>query len=977
MILFKRQQISLTRWVMLGLFLLGSILPSVSLAGYVDLSSWLQQGPLENANWVVADDNKLVQQIINGGPSFFVSPNNFINGTVRGSFGVYSSDDDDWMGFVFGYKSPIAGQDNAVDNTYLLFDWKQGINSETDIANEGFSLIRIQNLPSWTDTSGDPNCFWAHEHNPPGCEILATDYGSGKGWQHYTKYWFELNYRTDRIVIKVGESPDRLRTIFDISGKFEPGRFGFYNLSQNFVRYNEFVVIEGESPTANDDNYHLTNRNSLKKVAAEGILANDSSSTLDNFVAVLEDSPKYGELFLRLDGSFTYIPDKLHCADSFTYRAFDGVEYTDIATVNITINNAADLMTSQLQLKECNKINEFVVIEGESPTANDDNYHFNNRNSLKKVAAEGVLANDSSSTLDNFVAVLEDSPKYGELFLRLDGSFTYIPDKLHCTDSFTYRAFDGVEYTDIATVNITINNAADLMTSQLQYNPKNASLTVRVDNIGIVASPESPVNFYGFKLLTGGMLIGSATVASLKPGESAKVVLENVPDLSATENMYAVVDPERKLKECNKINNLIAIDPEAMLSTPASCQLYAVNDEGPNNSQLFTITIQKGVTENKVTEFGAMYAGYDIEAIAIDPKTNIIYAASGHNTKLGLPKGHLYFVDTQTNVLFPIGSTGFEEVDSLAFSRDGTLWGWAKKVGLITINPQTGAGVVELPSTVRLEDLTLGKQETGTVFYGAAGNELWIYTQDTNTLEVACTNLPGEVESLGLLSSNLLLLGSHKNKGLHFFDIHACELIGGAKISTTAFDDIEGQIMPLEKCSIWNNLLKGFEKVLPPKIPSELLSDLPALNLKKLLHDMIRRIINEYVDDVSDTALREFLYDLPAELPPEYPSEFIEDILEELPVEVQDKIDAELTKGYLLEHTTAHLTNIHKDLLNPVLPLLPSKIIRRTIGDLVHTEMDELIDELVGEVPNFLVSEFFSYMPGYLLDELMENYGKL
>jgi hypothetical protein len=844
---------------MLGLFLLGSILPSVSLAGYVDLSSWLQQGPLENANWVVADDDKSVQQIVNGGPSFFVSPNNFINGTVRGSFGVYSSDDDDFMGFVFGYKSPIAGQENAIDNTYFLFDWKQGIRAfSQDPANEGFSLVRIQNLPSWTDTSGDSNCFWAHEHNPPGCEILATDYGSGKGWQHYTKYWFELNYRTDRIVIKVGESPDSLRTIFDISGKFEPGRFGFYNLSQNFVRYNEFVVIEGESPTANDDNYH-----------------------------------------------------------------------------------------------------------------------FNNRNSLKKVAAEGVLANDSSSTLDNFVAVLEDSPKYGELFLRLDGSFTYIPDKLHCADSFTYRAFDGVEYTDVATVNITVNNAADLMTSQLQYNPNNASLTVRVDNIGIVASPKSPVNFYGFEPLTGGMLIGSATVASLKPGESAKVVLENVPDLSATENMYAVVDPERKLKECNKINNLIAIDPEAMLSTPASCQLYAVHDEGPNNSQLFTITIQKGVTEHKVTEFGAMYAGYDIEAIAIDPVSNIIYAASGHNTKLGLPKGHLYFVDTQTNVLFPIGSTGFEEVDSLAFSRDGTLWGWAKKVGLITINPQTGAGVVELPSQVRLEDLALGKQETGTVFYGAAGNELWIYTQDINTLEVACTNLPGEVESLGLLSSNLLLLGSHKNKGLHFFDIHACKLIGGAKISTVAFDDIEGQIMPLEKCSIWNNLLKGIEKILPPKIPSELLSDLPALNLKNLLHDMISKIINEYIDDVSDTALREFLYDLPAKLPPEYPSEFIDDILEELPVEVQDKIIAELTEGYLLKQTTAHLVEIHKDLLNPVLPLLPSKIIRRTIGDLVHAEMDELIDELVGEVPNFLVSEFFSYMPGYLLDELMENYGKL
>ncbi|RKZ50698.1 MAG: hypothetical protein DRR08_30025, partial [Candidatus Parabeggiatoa sp. nov. 2] len=85
----------------------------------------------------------------------------------------------------------------------------------------------------------------------------------------------------------------------------------------------------------------------------------------------------------------------------------------------------------------------------------------------------------------------------------------------------------------------------------------------------------------------------------------------------------------------------------------------------------------------------ATYKRHDIEALAIHPKTDMIYAASGNDIADGNLNGHLYQIDGQTGELYPVGSTGFEEIGDLTFSQDGTLWAWAKGDGLITIDITT------------------------------------------------------------------------------------------------------------------------------------------------------------------------------------------------------------------------------------------------------------------------------------------------
>ena len=73
-------------------------------------------------------------------------------------------------------------------------------------------------------------------------------------------------------------------------------------------------------------------------------------------------------------------------------------------------------------------------------------------------AAQGVLANDSDVEGDPLTAVLVSGPSHAASFtLNADGSFTYTPTaNFNGTDSFTYRANDGTDDSNVATVSINV-----------------------------------------------------------------------------------------------------------------------------------------------------------------------------------------------------------------------------------------------------------------------------------------------------------------------------------------------------------------------------------------------------------------------------------------------------------------------------------------------------------------------------------------
>ena len=203
-----------------GLLILGIV--GMSHANPIDLSTWTQEGPTANGTWTVAPDGSSVVQSINGDPTYFVSDTSYINREFKGGFGQEGGAgawDNDYIGFVFGW--------NGIDD-YYLFDWKQGDQSHAwGEAYEGFTLSRISGGTAINDN------LW--DHTGPMVTVLDSSYSTTSGWVDNTVYDFTLDYTETGFTIDI----DGVE-IYAQSGTFSEGKFGFYNFSQQVVRYQGF-----------------------------------------------------------------------------------------------------------------------------------------------------------------------------------------------------------------------------------------------------------------------------------------------------------------------------------------------------------------------------------------------------------------------------------------------------------------------------------------------------------------------------------------------------------------------------------------------------------------------------------------------------------------------------------------------------------------------------------------------------------------
>jgi VCBS repeat-containing protein len=201
------------------------------------------------------------------------------------------------------------------------------------------------------------------------------------------------------------------------------------------------ITATNDRPTADDDAY-TTAEDTTVTVNAPGLLGDDSDPDHDPLSAVLGSGPSHGTLTLNGNGSFTYSPDdNFNGSDSFTYRANDGTVDSNQATVTITITATND-----------------------RPTADDDAYS-TAEDTVLTVNAPGVLANDSDPDGNQLSAVLGSGPSHGTLTLNANGSFSYTPAaNFNGSDSFTYRAIDGNQNSDPATVTLTVTARNDTPT---------------------------------------------------------------------------------------------------------------------------------------------------------------------------------------------------------------------------------------------------------------------------------------------------------------------------------------------------------------------------------------------------------------------------------------------------------------------------------------------------------------------------------
>jgi len=97
-----------------------------------------------------------------------------------------------------------------------------------------------------------------------------------------------------------------------------------------------------------------------------------------------------------------------------------------------------------------------LIFQNRPPEANNDVYT-TAEDTLLTTDAPGVLLNDTDPDGDTLNAVLVSNPSHGTVTLNANGSFTYRPNtNYNGTDTFTYRATDGIATSGPATVTITV-----------------------------------------------------------------------------------------------------------------------------------------------------------------------------------------------------------------------------------------------------------------------------------------------------------------------------------------------------------------------------------------------------------------------------------------------------------------------------------------------------------------------------------------
>ncbi len=252
------------------------------------------------------------------------------------------------------------------------------------------------------------------------------------------------------------------------------------------------ITVAAPAPTASKDSYAV-NENTTLSVAAPGVLANDTDPNNNPLTAVLVTSPAHGTLQLASNGGFTYTPATYFSGtDSFTYKATNGGTSSAAATVSITVNHV-----------------------NQPPTAVNHSYSLNENGSLS-IQVPGILANSSDPDGDPLTAVLYAGPAgtgpfHGTLSLNPNGAFVYTPNaNFSGTDSFTFRAYDGSLYSNVATVTLTVKAIPPTAANDAYTVNEYASLTVGAP--GVLANDTATTSDALSASLVSGVAHGSLTL---------------------------------------------------------------------------------------------------------------------------------------------------------------------------------------------------------------------------------------------------------------------------------------------------------------------------------------------------------------------------------------------------------------------------------------------------------------------------------
>jgi RHS repeat-associated protein len=192
-----------------------------------DLSKWetvqYEFNDQPDASWQIQSGNTVVEQKINADASILLSNTDVTNNRIEGTWKVGTSDDDDYIGFVFGYQNP---------QHFYLFDWRQADENFKGFAERGMSIKVVDVNSSLTGTD-----LWPTNGNG---NRVKTIFHNTVAWKDLTDYKFTLDFVPGQFTITVKEGNTIIESVTINDNTYTSGKFGFYNYSQSNVLYSGF-----------------------------------------------------------------------------------------------------------------------------------------------------------------------------------------------------------------------------------------------------------------------------------------------------------------------------------------------------------------------------------------------------------------------------------------------------------------------------------------------------------------------------------------------------------------------------------------------------------------------------------------------------------------------------------------------------------------------------------------------------------------
>lgn len=227
-------------------------------------------------------------------------------------------------------------------------------------------------------------------------------------------------------------------------------------------------------------------------------------------------------------------------------------------------------------------MNGFGLVVGDPPTV-DITSPSDGETVSGEVTVTGT-ADAPSSTLEHVEVRIDDGDwqtATGTTDWAFDWDTVAVTDGTH---TIRARAYDGILYSDVASVQVTVDNPRpDLAASDLRVQERTtgreAVLVVTVENTGPASSPADQVRFT-YQAVDGTREVGAPTLPSLAPGASTTVTVAwDTRGQAGGFDVRAAADPGGDVVEGDEANNAAATEvcfPE----TDGACQAPGVDPVG-------------------------------------------------------------------------------------------------------------------------------------------------------------------------------------------------------------------------------------------------------------------------------------------------------------------------------------------------------------------------------------------------------------